>query len=97
MGTMLYDTDAVAQKRALVEYFDKISASLDEIGKVSVSDSWDCTEADNLNTKLVDLQGMISSIKSGLNSYLDLFGLANSTYSGLNSDIISAISNYVKD
>ena len=97
MGQMLYSSEALAQKKALSDYFDKITASLDEIAKVSVSDSWDCTEADNLNTKLVELQSKISSIKSAIVSYEDLFELANATYETLSGDIDSAISTYIRE
>ena len=95
MATMLYSSEALAQKKALSDYFDTIKASLDEIAKVSVSDTWQCSEADNLNTKLVELQGMISSIKNALTSYDDFFGLANTSYESASNEIEDAVSTYI--
>lgn len=95
MSKIYYSSEALAQKQALCTYFDNIVASLDEISKVSVSDNWKCSEADNLNTKLVDLQSKITSIKSAITSYEDFFDLANSSYEAVSGDIEDAITTYI--
>ncbi len=95
MSKIYYSSEALAQKQALSTCFDKIVASLDEINKVSVSDSWKCGTADDLNTKLVDLQGRIVKIKSAITSFEEFFDLANTSYESVSGDIDSAISTYI--
>ena len=95
MSKIFYSSEALAQRQALSTCFDKIVASLDEINKVTVSNSWKCGEADNLNTKLVDLQGKITSIKSTITSIEDFFDLANTSYESVSGDIDNAISTYI--
>ena len=95
MSKIYYSSEALAQKQALCNYFDTIVASLDEISKVSVSSDWKCTEADNLDSKLVELQGKIGTIKSAITSYEDFFDVANASYEGVSGDIEDAITTYI--
>ena len=95
MGKIYYSSEALAQKQALCTYFDTIVASLNEINKVNVSEDWKCTEADNVNAKLVELQSKIGTIKTAITSYEDFFDVANSSYEGLSGDIEDAITTYI--
>ncbi len=94
MSEILYSSETEQKKKELGTYFENIIGALDDINKIKTSDSWQCKEGTNLDTKFEELKGKISSIKETINSYEDFLGIVKTTYEATSEEIDDAVSTY---
>ena len=97
MSEILYSSETEAKKQELGTYFDNITNALDKINEICTSDSWQCMNGTDLDTKFETLKEKIPAIKTALVSYEDFFGVVKNTYGDASSEIDSAISTYVNE
>ena len=94
MSEIFYSSETEAKKKELGTYFENIVGALDNINKIKTSDSWQCAEGTNLDTKFEELKGKISSIKETITSYENFLGIVKTTYEATSEEIDDAVSTY---
>ena len=97
MGNMYYSSETEAKRRELGTYFDNIINALDAVNVIKTSDSWQCVEGSNLDSKYEELKEKIPKIKETILSYESFLGIVNSTYDETSSEIDDAVSTYVSE
>lgn len=94
MSNYYSDDTALSKKEKLGQYLEAISTALDKINGVTISESWQCSESDDINLTLEELKGKITSIKELLTSYESFLIKTNNVYSDVSSEINASLSSY---
>lgn len=94
MSEIFYSSETEAKKKELGTYFENIASALDNINTIKTSDSWQCVEGTNLDSKFEELKSKISSIKETITSYETFLGIVKATYEATSDEIDDAVATY---
>ena len=94
MSKSYYDSQLMSQKTKMAEYIESIEASLKSLGELDIASNWKCEGNNEVITKFEYLQGLIPSIKTSLNAYVNFLTPVNNSYTEISEDIKSAINKY---
>ena len=92
-----YSSDSKAKRTQLATYFENITKALEKINEIVTSESWQCVNATDFDSKFDIMKEKIPSINNTLTSYETFLGVVESTYNDASEEIDSAITTYVNE